>query len=40
MDEIYGLTTLKLLDLKTGCINTIKVKLMRNTGFHDVTNNS
>ena len=31
---------LKLLYLKAGSTNTIKVKFIRNTGFHDVTNNS
>ena len=40
IDEISGLTLFKLLDLKTGCTNTIKVKFIRNLGFLDVTNNS
>ena len=31
---------IKLLDLKTGCTDTIKVKLIRNTGYLNVTNNS
>ena len=30
----------KLLDLKTGCNNTMKVKLIRNIGFLSVTNSS
>ena len=30
----------KLLDLKTGCTNTIKVKFIGNTGYLDLTNNS
>ena len=40
IDEISGLTTIKLLDLKTGCTNAIKVKVTRNTGFLEVSNNS
>ena len=40
IDEISGLALIKLLDFKTGCTNTIKVKFVRNTGFLDVTNNS
>ena len=31
---------IKLIDLKTGCTNTIKLKFVRNTGFLNVTNNS
>ena len=38
--EISGLAMIKLLDLKTGCTNTIKVKFVRNTEFLNVTNNS
>ena len=38
--EISGLSIIKLLDLKTGCTNTIKVQFIRNTGLLYVTNNS
>ena len=31
IDEISGLVMIKLLDLKTGCTNMIKVKFFRNT---------
>ena len=31
---------IKLINLKTGCINTIKVKFIGTIGFADVTNNS
>ena len=31
---------IKLLDLKTGCTNTIKMKFIRNTRHLDVTNSS
>ena len=31
---------IKLLDLKTGCTNTIKVKFISDTGFLDVANYS
>ena len=40
IDEILGIAIIKLLDIKTSCINTIKVKFIRNTGFPDVTNNN
>ena len=40
LDEISGLAIIKILELKTSCTNTIKVRFIRNTGFHDVTNNS
>ena len=39
LDEISGLVMTKILDLKTGCTNMLKVKFIRNTGFLDVTNN-
>ena len=38
--EISGIVMTKLLDLKTSCTNTIKVKFIRNTGYLDVSNNS
>ena len=31
---------IRLLDLKTGCASTIKLKFIRNTGYLDVSNNS
>ena len=37
IDEISELAMIKLLDLQTGCANTIKVKFIRNNGFRDVT---
>ena len=40
LDKKSGLAAVKLLALKTGCTNTIKVKFIRNTGFLDVTINS
>ena len=38
IDEITGLAMIKLLDLKTGCTNTINVKFIRNTGYPDIPN--
>ena len=38
IDEIPGLVMIKLLDLKSGYTNMIKVKFMRNTGFIKVSN--
>ena len=38
IDEISRLTMIKLLDFNIGCTDTIKVKFIRNTGFHDVNN--
>ena len=40
IDKISGLVIIKILELKTDCTNTIKVQLIRNTGFLDVTGNS
>ena len=40
INEICRLAMIKLLYLKTGATDTIKVKFMRNAGFLDVTNNS
>ena len=40
IDKIPGLAKVKLLDLKTGCTNTIKVKFIRNTLYLNVANNS
>ena len=40
IDGISGLAMFKLLELKAGCTNMIKVKFVRDTGFIDVTNNS
>ena len=37
IDEIPGLTMIKLFNVKTGCTNTIKVTPVGNTGFLDVT---
>ena len=37
IDELLGMTMVKLLHLKTGCINTITVKVIRNVGLLDVT---
>ena len=39
MDEIFGLAMIKLLHLKTVFSNTMKVKLIRNVEFFDITNN-
>ena len=39
IDEISELDMTKLPNLKT-CTNSMKVKFFRNTGYHDVTNNS
>ena len=33
IDEMSGLAMIKLLDLKTGCTNMIKVKFITNTRF-------
>ena len=38
--ETSGLTIIKILELKTGYTNTIKVKFIKNTRFLDETNNS
>ena len=40
IDEVLGLAMIKLLDLKTGSINIIKVKCIMDFGFLDVTNNA
>ena len=40
LEEISGLAMIKLLDLRTVCTNTNKMKFIRNTGFLDITNNS
>ena len=40
INEISSLTMIKLLDLKTGCANKIKMKFVKNTAFLDVTTNS
>ena len=40
IDELSGMVIVKLLDLKMGGVNKIKVKVIRNVGFLDVTNNS
>ena len=37
IDEISGLAMNKLLDHKPSCTNMMRVKLVRNTGFLDVT---
>ena len=38
-DETLGFAMIKLLHLTTGCINTVMVKFIRNTGFLEVTTN-
>ena len=40
IDKLSGTTMVKLLDLKTGGVHTIKIKVVRNVGFLDMTNNS
>ena len=38
IDEISGLAMVKLLDLKTGSTNTMKVNFVKNIRFLNVTN--
>ena len=40
IDEMSKLAMIKLLDLTTGCNNTIKLRCIGNTGYLDLTNNS
>ena len=40
IDELSGMTMVKLLDLKGGSVNAINVTIIRNLGLLDVTNNS